>query len=237
MKATVISSLLLAVLSLCSPRPTAPEAVLEKTIAAHDPGNHWPQLNSRFHMSIRRDGQADRHFSIVVNNPEGVFEYAFQQSDSTFSQGMRKADYYYSVDGDANVSDSTKASYQLTDERTLYLREVYEYLFGVPMKLKDPGTTIDPVLQEETFNGQPCWVMKVTYDPSTEGETWYFYINKDTYLLAGYRFYFNESLGDGEFIFIDGYDSVNGLKVAKTKKWYWNKDSAHFRTDELVKVE
>jgi hypothetical protein len=230
--------LLLPVAFFCCGDPVlTPTSLLEKSIEAHDPNNYWPQLNNRFHMSIKRDGQAERHFSILINNPEGIFEYALQQGDSTISQGVERGKYYVSINSTPNVTSEIKSKFRLTEERTQYLKEVYEYLYGVPMKLKDPGTIIDPSFIEETFNSQLCWVIKVTYDPSTEGETWYFYINKDTYLLAGYRFYFDESKGDGEFIYIEGYESLNGLKLPWLKKWHWNKDSVYFRTDELLKIE
>ncbi len=233
---TVITLWLAILVSSCTNSP-APASVIEKAISAHDPNNYWPQLNQRFSMSIKRDGQDDRYFSVLINNADNVFEYALKKGDSVISQGIKQGQYYFAINSDSILSGEIKEKHQLNNDRTLYMKEVYEYLYGVPMKLKDPGTIIDPTLTEEEFNGQPCWVVKVTYDPDTEGETWYFYINKESYLLAGYRFYFDESKGDGEFIYIDGYESVNGLRLATTKKWHWNKDSAHFRTDELLGLE
>ncbi|MEQ9101411.1 MAG: DUF6503 family protein [Imperialibacter sp.] len=231
-------SVLLPIAFFCCCDPSlTPASLIEKSIEAHDSSNYWPQLNNRFHMSIKRDGQEDRYFSVLINNPEGIFEYALQQGDSTVTQGVKQGSYYYAINGDSNLSSEAKEKYQLNNGRTLYMKEVYEYLYGIPMKLKDPGTIVDPVLNEETFNGRACWVVKVTYDPSTEGETWYFYVDKETFLLAGYRFYFDESKGDGEFIFVEGYESLSGLKLPKLKKWHWNKDSAYFRTDELLKIE
>jgi hypothetical protein len=232
-----ISVLLPIAFFCCSDPSLTPASLLEKSIEAHDPNNYWQQLNNRFYMSIKRDGQADRYFSILINNTEDEFEYALQKGDSIISQRIKKGQSYYAINGDANMSEEIKEKYQLNNERTLYMKEVYEYLYGVPMKLKDPGTIVGPVLNEETFNGKECWLVKVTYDPSTEGETWYFYIDKETFLLAGYRFYFDESKGDGEFIYIEGYESLNGLKLPRLKKWHWNKDSVYFRTDELLKIE
>jgi hypothetical protein len=231
-----ISVILIFWLVGCSGQVNHPAAIIDKSISAHDPNSYWPRLHQRFSMSIKRDGQANRYFSVLINNAENVFEYALQKGDSVIVQGVKRGQYYSGINGKTDLNDEAKEKYQLTNERTQYLKEVYEYLYGVPMKLKDPGTTIDPAMTEETFNGQQCWVIRVTYDPSMEGETWYFYINQDTYLLAGYRFYFDETKGVGEFIYIDGYDEVNGLKLAKTKKWHWNKDSAHFRTDELTGI-
>ncbi|MEQ8418049.1 MAG: DUF6503 family protein [Imperialibacter sp.] len=237
MKTTPALLLILLLLFSCDKPSLTPASLLEKSIEAHDSSNYWPQLNNRFHMSIKRDGQADRYFSVLINNPEDIFEYALQQGDSTVTQGVKQGSYYYAINGDSNLSSEAKEKYQLNNDRTLYMKEVYEYLYGIPMKLKDPGTIVDPVLNEETFNGKECWVIKVTYDPSTDGETWYFYIDKETFLLAGCRFYFDESKGDGEFIFVEGYESLNGLKLPKLKKWHWNKDSGYFRTDELLKIE
>ncbi|WOK05916.1 DUF6503 family protein [Imperialibacter roseus] len=237
MKHSKILLLLPIAFFCCSDPSLTPASLLEKSIEVHDPNNYWPQLDNRFHMSIKRDGKAERHFSILINNPEGIFEYALQQGDSTVTQGVRHGEYYVSINGSSNFNDEIKTKFQLSEERTQYLKEVYEYLYGVPMKLKDPGTIIAPVLNEETFNGKACWVVKVTYEPSTDDETWYFYIDKETFLLAGYRFYFDESKGEGEFIFVDSYQSLNGLQLPKLKKWHWNKDSTHFRTDELLKIE
>jgi hypothetical protein len=103
------------------------------------------------------------------------------------------------------------------------------------MKLKDPGTIIEEKVESTTFQGTPCYAMKVRYSPEVGQDIWYFYVDKETYALIGYRFYHEESKNDGEYITLEGEETVCQMKLPKTRKWYVNKDDKFLGADILLK--
>jgi len=134
-----------------------------------------------------------------------------------------------------SLSDLDKIKFNLTDERTLYLKEVYTYLMGLPMLLADDFRFMKGDVEEAVFNGSQCYKISFEYLPINENETWCFYINKFTFILEGYRFFKEDASLDGEFIFLEDYQKMDGILIPAVKKWYWNKDGSFFRTDTTLK--
>ena len=114
------------------------------------------------------------------------------------------------------------------------MRNYYLYLWGLPMKLKDPGTIIDPEVHNKSFNGKPAKVARVTYEREVGNDTWYFYFDPTTSELIGYQFYHDEAKGDGEYITLSDLVMVDGMKIPKSRSWYTNADSTLLGTDNLV---
>jgi hypothetical protein len=112
---------------------------------------------------------------------------------------------------------------------------VYNYLFGLPFKLKDPGVILKEKYIETEFNGKQCYELAIEFDKNIGADQWYFYFDKKDFLLAGYKFHHDVSKKDGEFIYLNDYEKINGIIMAKTKKWHWNQTNEHFSTDKLVK--
>jgi len=55
------------------------------------------------------------------------------------------------------------------------IRNYYSYLWGMPMKLRDPGTRLDPEIRETTFEGRPVRALKFTYGAEVGSDTLHFY--------------------------------------------------------------
>jgi len=53
--------------------------------------------------------------------------------------------------------------------------------------------------------------------------------------LIGYRFYHEEAKNDGEYITLEGEESVQGIKIPKNRHWYYNKDDKFLGADFLVR--
>jgi hypothetical protein len=114
------------------------------------------------------------------------------------------------------------------------MRDYYGYLYGLPMKLKDKGTQIEDKIKRVKFQGKEYLSIKVTYEAKVGKDTWYFYFNPATYALEGYRFYHDESKNDGEYITLEGLETVQGIKIPKTRAWYVNKDDKFLGKDILL---
>ena len=87
---------------------------------------------------------------------------------------------------------------------TLFMKNYYTYLYGLPMKLRDKGTILDPVVRKKTIQGKEYLVLKATYEESVGEETWYFYFDPISYAMEVYQFYHEESKNDGEYVMLDG---------------------------------
>jgi hypothetical protein len=141
-----------------------------------------------------------------------------------------------SVNGSADVPDAEKERLGLA-EPELY-RDYCEYLYLMPMKLRDPGTHLDSHAHRASFNGREVWQVKVTYSPEVGEHTWYFYFDVETSALVGYRFYKDETKNDGEYITFEGevVDEGSGLRLPKMRAWYYNADDGHLATDDITSI-
>lgn len=211
--------------------------LLAKTILAHDPQGAWATLSGQFDMHIERDGYPPRTFTFVLENELGDFHYQALADGHSIAQGVRNGECYALWDGLEIMADSLRQRHQLTCERSRYMQDVYTYLYGLPMKLADAGTIVDPEARRAEFAGQDCWVLRVHYEAGIGDDVWYFYIHPEHFRLLGYRFYHDEAKGDGEFIVLEGMEaSPGGVLFPKVRKWHWNKNGSFFRTDYLKAV-
>jgi hypothetical protein len=105
------------------------------------------------------------------------------------------------------------------------------------MKLKDPGTVLDPRVYKKTFKGSDYLAVKVTYDADVGNDTWYFYFNPATYALEVYQFYHDEAKNDGEYILLDGLMDIQTMKIPQNRSWFMNKDNTFLGADLLTAAE
>jgi len=128
----------------------------------------------------------------------------------------------------------------MTCDRASLYKNYYSYLYGLPMKLKDPGTNLSDTVDKKTYKGKDYLVLKVTYDASVGSDVWYFYFNPKTYAMEIYQFFKTDDNGKektdtGEYILLSEEAVVNGIKMPKVRAWYYNKDDKYLGTDSLIK--
>ena len=211
--------------------------LLNRAISFHDPSSKWEKSRIELVVEMETPNRPMRRTQFVINNLDHEFQLEM----------VSRGDYYeYEVDG----RDSTEVrfnfliptdslmidSLNLTAERAIFWRDYYSYLYGLPMKLKDPGTIIDSEVESTSFQNQDVLALKVTYEQGVGGDTWYFYFDPGTYQLVGYRFYHDESANDGEYIVLEGLEIHNGLRIPKNRSWYVNEDGRLLGTDYLKRL-
>jgi Family of unknown function (DUF6503) len=235
----LVISLILLLLTLGSTAQAQLTAtdILMKSINTHDPKGKWKKLNASFDMSIIREKQADRYFTIDLNLSKKHFFYSVNTDSVSYKQGFEndKLKLYYKQNSE--ISEVNVKKYDLTPARTQYLREVYEYLLLLPMRLQNDLKYISQNYDNEIFKGVECYKVTLQYEPKSENETWHFFIDKKTFMLQGYQFYLKDKNTDGEFIYLSDYENFKGILMPKTKTWYWNKDKTFFRTDTILNVK
>lgn len=233
--------LLLAAISL-TPGPSHAEVpaaseVLEQSIAHHDPVGLWG--NARFDLSFRetRPDGSERRTRVQFRDTLDSFEISTQRDGAQIEGLMAGDECILTLDGSTEFSEEDRDKYRLTCERLRWLRNYYTYLWGLPMKLRDPGTRIDPEVSEVSYQDQKVWSVRVTYDESVGSDTWYFYFDQHTYALVGYRFYHDEAKNDGEYIVLEGETVASGVKIPTRRSWYTNAEDRHLGDDIMTDIE
>ena len=140
------------------------------------------------------------------------------------------------LDGKADLSSDDLERYRLTPAQVLRRRNFYLYLYGLPMKLRDPGTRLDPKVKETNFQGRAVYELRVTYDEKVGSDTWYFYLDRATCALVGHRLHHNESAGDGEYTVLSEDVSGEGLRLPRVRKWYSNQGDKWFITHTIQSI-
>ena len=205
--------------------------VLDKSIAYHDPAGKWSTFSATFVLKHREGAD-----TVAINLPN---EY-FRSSDGKelFVTDVATCQYDYvdpqtnqrnKVDGAALASDSCAIARRV--------RNYHTYLNGLPMKLKDPGTQIEPTVESVEFHGQQYLRIKAAYDKGEgESEIWEFFFNPETFALQAYQFYGSNHPEHGEYLLLEDEVDINGIKLPRKKAWYDRIDDKYLGTDEIVEA-
>ena len=209
------------------------QQLLQKSIAYHDPGNKWSTFKGGLHLRETRPSGADRLTHLHLNNKTSFFELIQHREKDELVHVWENEKCVHLLNKSKIFSDTDREKHKLTCDRTKLLRDYYLYLWGLPMKLNDAGTNIAEEVGETEFQGNKVWSMKVTYETTVGDDTWYFYFDQRNYAMVGYRFYHEEEKNDGEYITLDGEETIKNIRFPKTRKWYYNKDDKFLGADIL----
>jgi hypothetical protein len=232
--ATSIIALLFTALGL-GQAPSGTQ-LLDSTINYHDPNGVWPSFRGQLFITMQSPEKGDRVSEITLNLPAEYFKLTATRDGNTVEQVLNKGECLLSFNGSTSISDEDAKTHGISCERTTTMKNYYTYLYGLPMKLKDPGTIIDIKVQTKTFKGKEYLVLKVGYEKKVGGDTWYFYFDPTTYAMQVYQFYHDEAKNDGEYILLDGIEEVSGIKMPKARAWYYNKDDTYLGRDILTRA-
>jgi hypothetical protein len=223
--------------SVGAQQPPEATELLEHAIAYHDPDGLWNR--SRFRLEIREtrpDGD-ERHTRIQFDTSRNTFEILTQQDGHIIEGLMADDDCVLTLDGSLDVTAAERQEYRLTCERLAWRRDYYTYLWGLPMKLRDPGTRLETPATAAEYQGRAVWSIRVTYDESVGHDTWYFYFDRQTSALVGYRFYHHEADNDGEYILLKGEVDSGGMKIPARRSWYTHAEDKYLGDDILTELE
>ena len=207
--------------------------LLNKSITYHDPKGVWKRFEGSFFVTMERPNRPIRKSKIELDFMESFFRLTVESEENELVSVLKDEECDLLYNGSSDFSEEVDKKNRLTCERAMMYKDYYTYLYGLPMKLKNPGTILNPVVTEKEVAGVSCWVLKVTYDPATGGDTWYFYFDKNTYQLRQYQFFHDEAKNDGEYIVLENEIEVNGIKMPKDRAWYYNQQDKYLGTDYL----
>lgn len=209
------------------------QELLDKSIAYHDPEGKWANFKADFTIQMETLKRSVRTTKIELDFPQQYFKSEVERGGVTITAELKAGQCTHRLEGSTTFTAAQAKKHGLNCERTIKMRDYYVYLYGLPMKLKDPGTLLDSKVYTKTLKGVSYHCLKVTYDEKVGKDTWYFYLDKTTAQLRHYQFYHNEAENDGEYILLSGEVNIGGIKMPKDRAWYMNANNRYLGTDFL----
>ncbi|MEP0214484.1 MAG: DUF6503 family protein [Cellulophaga sp.] len=208
---------------------------LEKVISRHDPNNNWPTFKGDLVVTMSTPNKEDRVTDIHIDIPKSTFILSNKvDGKKRTTKIVNDSVSFFIYDKEIGNADEQK-KFKFTKERALFMRNYYTYLYGLPMKLKDKGTIIDPKIYSKKINKKWYKVIKATYDKEVGKDTWYFYFDPKSLDMERYQFFHDESKNDGEYIVLSNSEIINGVRMPAIRAWYTNKEDKLLGTDVLTK--
>lgn len=234
---TVFSLLLFVLPFFTMAQSLTATQLLERSIKYHDPGNNWQHFNDTLVVNMKIPNNPDRLSTINIDLPGDLFYVKAINDGNITEYTVNKGNCDVSFNG-AKPDEATQREFGVNCERANVYKDYYTYLYGLPMKLKDPGAIIDPVVRYQNFEGKDYLQLKVTYDPAVGTDVWFFYFDPDTYAMEIYQFYKGDPDGagkdTGEFILLTEESVISGIRFPKNRAWYYNKGAKYLGTDFLL---
>jgi len=210
------------------------QELLEKSIKYHDPKGKWGKAKLTFDLKQDTPNRPQRLTTFKINNKKSTFWQKDVSDKNTVIRSLEKDTCELSLNGKTTFTAAEIKKNRLTCKMTRFWRDYQTYLYGLPMKLKDPGTKIYDEVKKIKFQDKDCWQLKVSYSEPVGHDTWYFYFHLKTYALIGYRFFHDESKNDGEYITLEDEIKINGMRFPRDRKWYFNIDDKFLGTDYIL---
>ncbi|BAO56496.1 DUF6503 family protein [Nonlabens marinus] len=220
------------------PQLTGPQ-LLNKAIAYHDPQGNWSKFIGNLEILMTMPDTEDRISYVDINLPAKTFELISKRGDIINEYRVFK-DSVTVAKLDLSQPDSTLTTMEADFERAVTMRNYYTYLYGLPMKLKDPGTIVSYEVQKKKLNKKEYLVLQVNYKPGVGSDVWFFYFDPITYKMEAYQFYKEKEnrqpdYSTGEYILLSEEHKINGIRMPRVRKWYYNKDKKYLATDTIIK--
>ncbi len=211
---------------------TEAQELIARSIAHHDPEGLWPGFHGELRLSELRPDGAGRSARVSLDVRSGSFRYSAVMDGRDVLKVVADGRCEAMIDGEPPDSP-TSERLRLSCDQLERSRNYYLYLWGLPMKLRDPGAIVHPDVTLTDFQGRPVLSTKVTYDPDVGSDTWYFYFDPETAALVGYRFYHDEAAGDGEYITLEGLVNVGSMRIPARRRWFTNAEDRFLGEDVL----
>lgn len=212
------------------------DSLLARSIRYHDPTGNWGGRPHLLPLAESRPDGTVRHSRITLYPDSDDFDLQQTRGRDKIQLRYLNGTYSFSHQGRTDIRDEDRDRLNLTPERTRLLRDYYTYLFGLPMKLRDPGTRLQPTVHKVWFQEQEVLELQAYYAPDTGKDGWFFYFNPATYALVGYAFYHDkDSPGTGEYIVLEDEATVDKMRLPAERHWYRTENNLYLGTDSILR--
>ena len=233
MKQISIIVLLVAIGTMASAQSLTGAELLDLAIEYHDPKSQWSEFSGILDISMTRPERPSRKSEVTVDLPNAYYKMYTKSTESETTFVLDGDDCSLTWNGKTEFTKEEIEKNRLTCQRAEFMRNYYIYLYGLPMKLKDPGTNVHEEVQVKTFKGKQYNVLKVTYDEAVGKDIWYFYFDQETNAMEVYQFFHDEAKNDGEYILLNGELKYRKMKIPMDRTWYTNHEEKLLGTDKL----
>lgn len=238
MKSKILYIFCLTIFTNCFSQNLTGKALLNKAIAYHDPNGSWSTFNNTLKITMEIPNSPDRDSEVNINISKEYFNLVTKKDSTTITYTLDKHNCIISKNDSIRIAKQNKKPKRSHCKMAELYKNYYTYLYGLPMKLKDPGTIIDNKVELKNFKGKDYLVLKVSYDKTVGSDIWYFYFNPITYAMEIYQFFRtdendNLKIDSGEYIMLSEEVIINAIKIPKIRAWYYNKDDKYLGTDIL----
>ncbi|CAN0601556.1 unnamed protein product, partial [Ectocarpus sp. 12 AP-2014] len=138
--------------------------LLERAIAYHDPENNWSSFKGKMLIEMENPKSSPRSTVIEMKLPNNYFKSTVKKDNYTIESELDNGECTLKLNGSTSIFPKIKDSLNISCDRAKMMKNYYTYLYGLPMKLKDPGTIIDNNVVKKTFKGKEYLVLKATYE-------------------------------------------------------------------------
>ena len=215
------------------------EQLLEKAISYHDPEENWKTFNGTLFITMETPNSGKRDSEVTINLPESYFKLISKRDSLITTHTSDKGACIITKSDSLRIAKQTTKLNRSHCETTELYKNYYTYLYGLPMKLKNPGTNISDKVETKRFKGKDYLTFRVDYDSQVGSDVWYFYFNPTTYAMEIYQFFKTDDKGkikpdSGEYILLKDEAIINHIKMPKARAWFYNKDDTYLGTDILT---
>jgi len=211
------------------------DSLLARAIRYHDPENQWGRKSHLLQLAESRPDNSVRHTRLTLYPHTADFDMQQTRGRDKVQMRYLGGTYAFSLNGNMDVSEEKREKLRMTEDRTRSMRDYYTYLFGLPMKLRDQGTILQPEVHKVWYDGKRMLELEVHYAPETGKDVWFFYFDPANYSLGGYAFYHEkDGPGTGEYILLEGETIIDKMKLPAERHWYYTKNKLYLGTDEIL---
>lgn len=233
-------SLILLVLLLSagmgySQPPTGPD-LLQKSIQYHDPKGQWSSAQVDLFLEQRLSDDIPVSQQVQIDLPNEHFSLLWKKGAESRYRALTAGICKHKLNGSSEVSEAEAKQYKLDCKTTARYKDYYIYLYGLPMKLTDPGTQVRDSVYQRDFYGKESWVLTIEYEPEVGEHIWEIYLDPSTYAMIGYAFYKDPVSRKGEYILIEGELRYQKMRIPKDRSWYTYPENELLGTDYLLRA-
>lgn len=207
--------------------------LLRRSISFHDPNENWKSFEGTLLIEMETPNSSLRSTLVAIDLLGNYFKTTVKKDNYNIESELYNGECNLKWNGQTTIPEKIKDSLRISCERAKMMKDYYTYLYGLPMKLSDPGTIIENKVTKKSFKGKEYLVLKAGYEKEVGSDIWYFYFDPKTYAMEVYQFFHDEAKNDGEYILLSDRITINGIKIPKIRAWYYNKDDRYLGTDIL----
>lgn len=212
------------------------DSLLTCSIRYHDPQGNWSKQPHALRLAESRPSGGVNHTQLTLYPANENFAVTQFRGKNNIELQFLDGVFTASHQGKSEQDPAIRKQLGLTKERALWLRDYYTYLYGLPMKLRDPGTLVQPQVHEVWFNDKALLELEVHYAPETGKDIWFFYFDPDSFALEGYAFYHEkDGPGTGEYIILEGEAVVDEMRLPAERNWYYTHNNLYLGSDEILR--